>query len=71
MIVQELRRAAGYVIDDEVRHDFDVLIQHAHVIPRSKPRIDSRVVDRVETRIRAIDWKEKRKQMDTAECTIE
>src|SRR5438093_2757314 len=30
-IIQELRRAAGYVIDDEIPHDFNVLTERAHL----------------------------------------
>ena len=55
------------VIDDQVRHDFHVLSERTYVVPSAESRIDSRVIDRIEPRIGAIDRIKKRKQMHAAE----
>jgi hypothetical protein len=55
--VSELRGRAGNVVDDEVGHDhLSVSRQCRDVIPRTEPGIDLRVVLRVESRVRAVEW---------------
>jgi len=55
--VGELRGRAGNVIDDEVGRDrVPVPRQSRDVIPGAKPRIDLRVIPRIESRVRAVEW---------------
>ena len=67
VVVEELRRTARDVVDDQVRHDFDVLSQRPYVVPRAQPRIDLSVIDGIEPCIGAIDWMKEREQMHAAE----
>jgi hypothetical protein len=71
VVVHKLRRAAGDVIDDQIRHDFHVRAERTHVVPGAEPRIDSGVIDWIEARIGAIDGIKKRKQMYSAEYTFQ
>ena len=59
------------MIDDQIRHDFDVLAQSAHVLPRAQPRIDFCVIDRIEACIGAINGIKKWKQVHAAEYAFQ
>src|SRR4030095_2247615 len=71
VVVRELRRAAGNVIDDQICHDFRLLAKRTHVVPGAEPLIDSGVIARIEAGVRPIDGGKKRKQMHSAEYTFE
>ena len=58
------------MIDDQVRHDFHVIAQRAHVIPRAEPRIDSGVIDWIKTCIGPVYGMKKRKQMHATEHAL-
>lgn len=53
--VSKLGRVAGYVIDDEISHHFELFAKRADVSPIAEPRVDSSVIDRVEPSVRAVD----------------
>ena len=48
------------MVDDEIGHDLEVLPEGTDLGPAPEPGIDLGVIDRVETRIRAIDRREER-----------
>jgi len=43
------------VIDDHIRHDIDVAGDRFYISPPAQPGIDPRVVDRIKSRIGAVD----------------
>ena len=55
------------MVDDEIGHDLEVLPEGTDLGPAPEPGVDLGVIDRIETRIRAIDRREERQQMRTAE----
>ena len=65
--VQELRRAARYVVHDHVGHHVGLARERGDVVPRAQARVDARVIDRVESRIGAVDALEERQEMNAAE----
>ena len=67
LVVQELRRVTRDVIDDDVGHDVGACGERGDVFPGAEPRIDLRVIDRVESGVRAVDRMEERQHVDAAE----
>ena len=65
--VQELRRAARYVIHDHVGHHVRLARERGDVVPSAQARVDARVIDRVESGIGAVDWLEERQHVHAAE----
>ena len=55
------------MIDDKIRHNFNLFAKRADVIPIPESRVDLSVINRVEAGIRAVNRDEKRQQMHTAE----
>ena len=62
-----LGRVRRDVVHDHVGHHVEVRAQRPDVVPAAQPGIDSRVVDGVEARVRAVDGKEERQEVDAAE----
>ena len=65
--VQELRRAARYVVHDHVGHHVGLARERGDVVPSAQARVDARVIDRVESGIRAVDSLEERQNVHAAE----
>jgi neutral ceramidase len=59
------------MVDDHVSHHISPCGKCRHVLPRTKPSIDSSVIDRIETGVRAIDRMKKREHVHAAEDPIE
>jgi methylenetetrahydrofolate reductase (NADPH) len=65
--IQELRRTARYVVHDHVGHQVGLARERGDVVPRAQPRVDAGVIDRIESRIGAVDAFEERQEMNAAE----
>ena len=59
------------MIDDHVGHHLGARRERRHVVPRSQPRIDLRVIDRVEPGVSAVDRMEERQQVDATEQSLQ
>ena len=55
------------MVDDDVGHDVGARGERGDVVPRAEPRIDLRVIDRVEAGVGAVDRMEERQHVDAAE----
>ena len=55
------------MVDDHVGHHLGARRERGDVVPRPQPRIDLRVVDRVEPGVGAVDRMEERQHVDAAE----
>ena len=55
------------MVDDEVGHDVDVRSERRDVAPVAEPRVDARVVARIEPRIGGVDRVEERQHVNAAE----
>src|SRR4051812_1812647 len=65
--ILELRRLRGDVIHDQISRQLDHVTKFFKVLPSTEPRIDVRVVNRIEPRVRAVNWREERQQVHSAE----
>jgi hypothetical protein len=66
-VVAELRRVGRDVVDYHVGHDLEIAPERAHRWPVAQPRVDLRMVGRVEARVGAIDRREEGQQVHAAE----
>jgi len=55
------------VIDDKIRHNFNLFAKGADVIPIPESRVNLSVINRIEAGICTVNWDEKRQQMDATE----
>ncbi len=69
--IQELWRAVGDVVDDEIRHDLHMAAEKANVVPGAEARVDLRVIDGIEAGIGAVDRPEEWQQMNATEQAAE
>ena len=67
----ELRRPARHVVDDHIRHDVGVAGERAHVIPCAQTRVDARMIDRIEARVRAVNRIEEGQYVHATKCARE
>ena len=65
--IQELLRAARYVVHDHVGHQVRLARERGDVVPSAQARVDTRVIDRVESGIGAVDSLEERQKVHAAE----
>ncbi len=65
--IQELWRAVGDVVDDEIGHDLHMAAERANVVPGAEARVDLRVIDGIEARIGAVDRPEEGQQVNATE----
>jgi hypothetical protein len=59
------------VIDDHVGHDVHLRRERRDVVPRAEPRVDLRVVDRVEPGVGLVDRVEERQDVHAAERALQ
>ena len=69
--ILELARLPAHVVDDRVDHDVMRLGEFGDVVPVAEPRIDLRVVDRVEAGVGAVEGREERQDVHAFVDTVE
>ena len=69
--ILELRRARRYVIDDQISRQLHHVAEFLQVVPISKPGVDARVINWIESRVCVVDRIIERQQVRSAEQVMQ